>query len=110
RYFKLPVKERIRFAGLLAENLEFLFALFKTIVDFDLVSEVESNRPIYLFQCEDWKRLSDALGWRTAQEGVNDGIERDTRSGNPITTIPLLDVLFSHEGLQLIPILSRGAS
>jgi hypothetical protein len=45
-FFKLPVKERVSFARLLAERLEFLFSLLKVGVDFWPMGEVESNGAI----------------------------------------------------------------
>jgi hypothetical protein len=78
--------------------LEFVrgFGLLKIRVDFLLVRQIERNRAVDFLERLERKRPLHRLGGRTALEGVNDGIQRNPRSRNPVSAVPLFDVGFFH--------------
>ena len=70
-----------RLAALVSTAFTFLISLqlFVTFLQIDvdhrLVSEVERNRAVNLFQCEQGEGSLNALGGGAPAEGVNDGVE-----------------------------------
>lgn len=91
-FVELSMQERVAKARLPTQGLKLGPFSLEVLVDGDLVRKVERDRAVHLFQREGGERLRNRLWRLPAQEGVDDGVERDSRMGKIISAMTLLDV------------------
>lgn len=56
------------------------------------VPQIVGNGAVDLFESEGLKTIDNAFWRKALQEGVNDGVQRDTRASDPVSTIMLFNI------------------
>src|SRR5713226_10035562 len=86
-FFELFVEQWICLASLLSQLLKFCFALFEVEVDLSLVSEIEGDRAIDLFERQSGETVGNRFGGLAAPVSVDDRVQRHSRSRDPISSV-----------------------
>jgi hypothetical protein len=78
------------------------FGLRKIRVNLLRVRQIKRNRTIDLLERQKRKSPLYRLGRRAALQGVDNGVQRNTRARNPVSTVTLFDVDFFHNGPRVL--------
>jgi hypothetical protein len=90
---QLLVEERMCLPRLATKLVEFHLRLSQIGIDIGPVSQIVGNGAVDLFEGEGLKTIDNAF-WRQAlQEGVDDGVQRDAGTSNPVSTVALFNIM-----------------
>lgn len=92
RTLKTGVKFGTAFAQRRDGASDLSFPLADIGVDLLLMGKVEGNSPVHLFQCERTEVLANGLRRVSGIEGIDDGIQGDTRAGDVESAVALFSV------------------
>ncbi len=107
--FPDPVEHRVRRTGRRSLGVVFLLLGLEVSVDRLPIRQVERDRAVHLLERQDGERLCDALSGLPRQEGVDDRVQRHTGAGDPVETLPVLDVLGARDVLLCRPCDGHGS-
>ena len=93
--FKTGIEFGAAFAQRRDRALDLFFPFANIGIDLLLMSKIEGNRAIHLFQGERREVLANGLRRVSGLERIHDGVQRDTRAGDVESAVALLDILAS---------------